>query len=541
MIKNSTLWRFLSCQVLLFSLASFSFLSAQTGPNDDFDGDGIINSLDIDRSNQGAPDALESSWEHSTAKPTKEIITTNSELQIVSNRNLKETKFLNNIFIDASIDSSPLLTTAENIVSKDVFQLFTHGRSGELFINGQWRNVFEIEKWISTQVNLSQINQINIYGCEFAKGEKGIAAVRYLKKKLGKQISASNNITGKGGDWNLEVGTPFSLKGLENYQGTLQNISGVINNYAAVSGISGATFTVDATTGFVVGQKILVIQMQGATINTSNTSHYGELISLNGAGNYEFATILNVTSTTVTISAPLTKTYDVTGSVQLVTVPVYTGTTTVSASLTGTAWNGTKGGVLVFEADQLVLNNDITMTGKGFLGGARATTSNNYTSYYSSAGATKGQGIAKFTVGNRLGGAQYNGGGGGNAVNTGGGGGANYGVGGKGGTYDLSTQLSGRGGYAFSCGLRALIMGGGGGAGDENDSQGSAGANGGGIIMVKANSITGNSRTIESNGNTAANSQADGAGGGGGGGTLALLGTPSISGNLTINLKVSRC
>lgn len=60
MIKNSTLWRFLSCQVLIFAITSLNVLSAQTGPNDDFDGDGIINSIDIDDDNDGVPDAVES-------------------------------------------------------------------------------------------------------------------------------------------------------------------------------------------------------------------------------------------------------------------------------------------------------------------------------------------------------------------------------------------------------------------------------------------------------------------------------------------------
>jgi hypothetical protein len=35
-------------------------LFAQTGSNDDFDGDGIVNSLDADDDNDGVPDILES-------------------------------------------------------------------------------------------------------------------------------------------------------------------------------------------------------------------------------------------------------------------------------------------------------------------------------------------------------------------------------------------------------------------------------------------------------------------------------------------------
>lgn len=60
MIKKNYLWRLLLCQLLLMLSASFNLISAQTGPGDDFDGDGIINSIDIDDDNDGVPDAVES-------------------------------------------------------------------------------------------------------------------------------------------------------------------------------------------------------------------------------------------------------------------------------------------------------------------------------------------------------------------------------------------------------------------------------------------------------------------------------------------------
>ncbi|SIR40235.1 hypothetical protein SAMN05421682_1241, partial [Chryseobacterium indoltheticum] len=60
MMKKTILWRFLFCQIFLLSLLSSGIVYAQTGPNDDFDGDGIINSIDIDDDNDGVPDATES-------------------------------------------------------------------------------------------------------------------------------------------------------------------------------------------------------------------------------------------------------------------------------------------------------------------------------------------------------------------------------------------------------------------------------------------------------------------------------------------------
>lgn len=58
MIKKTTLWRRWLCP-LFFFLTFFSFVSAQYGPTDDFDGDGIINSIDLDDDNDGILDVIE--------------------------------------------------------------------------------------------------------------------------------------------------------------------------------------------------------------------------------------------------------------------------------------------------------------------------------------------------------------------------------------------------------------------------------------------------------------------------------------------------
>lgn len=59
MNKKIILRKFLLCQIFLFSLFSTGLIYAQTGPSDDFDGDGIVNSSDIDDDNDGVPDAEE--------------------------------------------------------------------------------------------------------------------------------------------------------------------------------------------------------------------------------------------------------------------------------------------------------------------------------------------------------------------------------------------------------------------------------------------------------------------------------------------------
>jgi len=90
MMKKTILWRCLFCQIFLLSFLSSGIVSAQTGPNDDFDGDGVINSIDIDDDNDGVPDATESpncyytanEW-NTLAKPTVGVSVT-SDLTTVS-------------------------------------------------------------------------------------------------------------------------------------------------------------------------------------------------------------------------------------------------------------------------------------------------------------------------------------------------------------------------------------------------------------------------------------------------------------------------
>jgi hypothetical protein len=145
-----------------------------------------------------------------------------------------------------------------------------------------------------------------------------------------------------------------------------QNISGIINTYTTVTALASCSVTVASTTGFAVGNKVLIIQMKGAAVDLSNNALFGDLTAINNAGNYEFATINLITGTNIQFARDLLRSYDPTGSVQLITVPQYNGGAVVSGLLTAQAWNGTTGGVLAFEATTLTLNANIDVSGRGF-------------------------------------------------------------------------------------------------------------------------------------------------------------------------------
>ena len=182
-------------------------------------------------------------------------------------------------------------------------------------------------------------------------------------------------------------------------------LSGVVNAYyppAAGTVAAGATsITLGAAaaapaaqTGIGVGDLLLVIQMQGAQINSTNTSLYGDGVpgdpasgstSLANSGQFEFVT--------ATVAVPVTGgalTFTGTGSgggllnsytsaaatatqgiqtYQVIRVPQYTSAT-FSSALAALQWNGAVGGVLAVDvASQLTLGGTVSLDGQGFRGG----------------------------------------------------------------------------------------------------------------------------------------------------------------------------
>ncbi len=279
---------------------------------------------------------------------------------------------------------------------------------------------------------------------------------------------------------------------------------------------------------------------------------------------------------------------------QVVMVPQYTSATL--GAVTAAPWNGSTGGILALDiAGQLNLGGaTVSVDGMGFRGGAGmqlvggvgGATNADYrqtspTTYTGAAGgatgidAAKGEGVAgtpewvesggsflqtTTTIGYPNGaadgsmarGAPGNAGGGGtdgdaagNTENAGGGGGGNGGSGGFGGdSWDTNLSDGGEGGAAFPATIDRVAMGGGGGAGSRNnsdgDNQASAGAAGGGIIFIRADSLTGTA-TLTANGMSAYNGTANDAGGGGGaGGSIIILAANGGESGLTLQANGGR-
>jgi PKD repeat protein len=337
--------------------------------------------------------------------------------------------------------------------------------------------------------------------------------------------------------------------------GAQPTIGGQINTYTAVLSVDPCPGRIEiADAGaLLVGQQVLVIQMQGAVINQQNNASYGTITNLNNAGRYEFNRILSITGNTLQLEGALLHDYDLAGQVQVVSVPEYESVI-VQSDLIAAPWDGQTGGVLALQVtDTLVLQADLEVSGSGFRGGQVQSpesdciwflNENDYAYEVGNwRGSWKGEGVTAYIGGEELGrGALANGGGGGNDHNTGGGGGALLTAGGSGGlqsppsVFGCGGDYPGVGGKALTYSDQ-LWMGGGGGAGHTDDlGAGSAGGNGGGILILQAGYLEGNGFALRANGAAAADASGDGAGGGGAGGTIVVL-ADAWDGSLSVSAK----
>ncbi len=97
----------------------------------------------------------------------------------------------------------------------DAIHVISHGGAGELqlgtgVLNADSMSTQYADDMAVIQQALSEQADILVYGCEFAQGEVGQAAVDMLAELTGADVQASTDLTGSislGGDWEFEVST----------------------------------------------------------------------------------------------------------------------------------------------------------------------------------------------------------------------------------------------------------------------------------------------------------------------------------------------
>ena len=332
----------------------------------------------------------------------------------------------------------------------------------------------------------------------------------------------------------------------------LLTTSTIINDYTPILSLDICKNIIGVEDGikYNVGDTVLMIQMKGAIIDSSNTASFGNITDYKSAGNYEFNYVKSKTGNAIELKNKILRTYEIpTGKVQLIRVPFFTNYV-VTDTLTCLPWDGSKGGVLVFNVqNNLSLNNAIDVSGKGFKGGLDPVTNpstflcGESLYFYPPSpdlASGKGEGIAQISVAKSYGrGAHSNGGGGGNSHNSGGGGGGNGGSGGGGGYQFEGSPCGGPSvdnrGIAgnilnYTNSINKIFLGGAGGAGHSNNFENfqALGGNGSGIIIISANNIVSNNKKIIANGvaglacGNSGTGCHEGMGGGGAGGVIIL-------------------
>jgi hypothetical protein len=178
---------------------------------------------------------------------------------------------------------------------------------------------------------------------------------------------------------------------------TINTASQIVNSYypgqgnpatGAFSLNVGSRDTRGSTTVIATGDLILIIQMQGADINSANSSSYGDGISggvSSGylatnlyAGYYEYNSVASVAGSTVNLTYSLANNYYTrafsSGAIrtyQVIRIPRYYDLNiTAAGSVTCPSWDGSTGGIVALDAANIItLNGSISVNGLGFRGG----------------------------------------------------------------------------------------------------------------------------------------------------------------------------
>ena len=250
--------------------------------------------------------------------------------------------------------------------------------------------------------------------------------------------------------------------------------------------------------------------------------------------------VAGVAGGVLTLTQPLQHSYTSTGAnnhAQAIVAPQYTDVTVpVGQSLAAPTWNGTTGGILVFNASGTVtVGGTVSMKGRGYRGGVGNSNDPGSVAYKTQGESYTGLGVSGLTTnvanaGGGNGGAKQGG------CEGGGGGGAYAAVGTNGGAHASCSPIirGGVGGSLYGDAALAKIFFGSGGY--TTSSALGRGGDGGGIVMMFANQITITS-SIDASGTDGTIEFGDyGGGGGGAGGSIYLNDVQPVVGFAKVNV-----
>ncbi len=347
-------------------------------------------------------------------------------------------------------------------------------------------------------------------GTVFLGGRGGTAVSGTLTgtSAFGNVVVAPRASYGTGADGSVTISTSKNIN--TSVLGSNRSTYADATTTPVIGNPTASAISTASTDGFAAGDEILLINLRGAAGDTADV------------GNYEFLTISSIDANVINTTSAIQKSYDGTTfsnqKVMVQRVPQWTNVTIQSGgTLTANAWNGSKGGLIVFRATGTVTvesGGAISANALGYRGGAGGSLAAGMgidaESYDGATGAGATGRYSGQSTGASSGGVTTAGGGGG-SDDTGGGDGSESGGGGGGGGH------AGGGG-------------GGGGGGDSNN--GGRGGGGGGVTDVVGGGGGGGGwgTSIPAAGGDAGNAGSSSTGGTGTGGTGGAVGSGATSG-----------
>ncbi|RMT10649.1 BNR repeat-containing glycosyl hydrolase [Pseudomonas amygdali pv. lachrymans] len=382
-------------------------------------------------------------------------------------------------------------------------QIIAHGNSGDLWLGNSYVSADNIAQRsallaeIGNDMNVG--GDILIYACNTAEGDTGLSFVDSLATLTGRDVAASTNRTGVGGDWDLEIAT-----------GSIESVSALSRQSMDAYQWGLATFTVTSTSNTGAGS------LREALTNAQN----GDIVTFSSGMTVALQSQL-VVSKNITVDGDLNNdgVADVTldGQNRTSVIRVNSGVTAtldgviITRGVASTA--GANSGSAISASDAL---------GGGINNAGNLTLRNVTVTANAAAGGGAGGGVLSPTVGG--------GGGGGGGI-----GGQNGAAGGSAGTYTPTAPSANTGGNG--AGFNTIYMGGRGGT--------SAGGGAGGLGVYgytnggAGGTATSSGRTIGGGGGGSGFDANGGRGGSAVGGiynastgTLAIIGTSTISNNI---------
>ena len=147
-------------------------------------------------------------------------------------------------FIETNEDGfKKIEQTLENGKKYSAIHIIGHGSAGQILFGNALLSNESIENYKSTLSSigesLTKKGDILFYGCNIAANDKGEALLKKISNLTKADIAASNNLTGKGGDWVLEK--KYGIVETKNVQVVDYN-----NYLAKIPGVANQTKTVGA-------------------------------------------------------------------------------------------------------------------------------------------------------------------------------------------------------------------------------------------------------------------------------------------------------